>query len=396
MCDSAYTNTIFETQSHDPQKYSQILLYTSHLSDTMQSSQAARILGDSSCDLPRQEKASKAIGCEKPLIYLGEGKKKVTVNISDLERLKQGNMLNDNLINFYLRFLEQENEKQRPDVAQGIYFFNTYFFTSLTRTANSTECFNYEGVKGWTKTVDLFSYKYVIIPIHESRHWYVAIICNLPALAWKLAHPKDTPGSPADTEDIAAEDQGLVNTQCNEALLSSGEKKSRNTESRILTEQDAEDPVEVLHDQPKPSITQSQNYFGPSAIDGTDSNKPAIIVFDSLGLPHGGTIRILKDYLSAEARNKRGGKQFDVKKIAGINAKVPKQDNYSDCGLFLLGYVAEFLNDDSQDPITKILTLDSKTKDWSKVVLSTLRKDIRDRVQDLHDMQEGKAKKRKL
>jgi Ulp1 family protease len=66
---------------------------------------------------------------------------------------------------------------------------------------------------------------------------------------------------------------------------------------------------------------------------------------------------MLKDCLSAEARTKRVGIQFDITKIAGINAKVPKQDNCSDCGLFLLGYVAEFLNDDSQDPVTKTLTL---------------------------------------
>jgi hypothetical protein len=73
--------------------------------------------------------------------------------------------------------------------------------------------------------------------------------------------------------------------------LRSGEKKSRNTEPRILTEQGAEDPVKVLNKQPKPSITQSRKYSGPLAIDGTDSNKPAIIVFDSLGLPHGRTIQ---------------------------------------------------------------------------------------------------------
>ena len=74
-------------------------------------------LGDSPCDLLRQEDTSIVIECVQPLIYPREVRKKVTVNISDLKRLNEGRISNDNFINFYLRFLEQENEKQRPDVA---------------------------------------------------------------------------------------------------------------------------------------------------------------------------------------------------------------------------------------------------------------------------------------
>jgi Ulp1 family protease len=69
-----------------------------------------------------------------------------------------------------------------------------------------------------------------------------------------------------------------------------------------------------------------------------------IIVFDSLGLKHVGTIKLLREYLVDEAKSKR---QMDIPKedIAGLHAKVPKQVNYCDCGIFLLHYVEKFLQD---------------------------------------------------
>lgn len=74
------------------------------------------------------------------------------------------------------------------------------------------------------------------------------------------------------------------------------------------------------------------------------TSSPVIIVFDSLGLSHVYAFKILREYLIDEAKTKRG---MDLAKheIAGLHAKVPKQGNYCDCGVFLLHYVERFLQD---------------------------------------------------
>jgi Ulp1 family protease len=428
-------------------------------------------------DVPVEEKYSKVHGLgkawSKPLTYPREGRKKTTVEFSDLERLDEGEFLNDNLISFYLRFLEQELGDRRPDVAKRVYFFNTYFYATLTNTHKGKKCFNYEGVQKWTRTVDLFTYDYIIVPINESSHWYLAVVCNLPALDRDLEAPGDAASSQAEIDrtaagdefnefappssspaipehagegsvalvedaedetaarnsfaemsldngvkrfahhadtgkvrhaeavDPEAEDQEMLDAQLKDDLLGSvapktddihfGAKAAWLTSLAQQQVQDAEDPVEDEDDNPKTSTGKSKKQKRksvPPAVTKTDPNKPAIILFDSLGLSRGPTIKTLKEYLLAEARTKRGGMRFDGGQIKGINAKVPLQTNFSDCGLFLLGYVAKFLEDDPRDFIANIIGRTYETKDWSKLAPSTLRASIRDQVQELHRVQD--------
>ena len=117
----------------------------------------------------------------KPLIYPKDGKKKATVEWEDLIRLDEGEFFNDNLISFYLRFLENKLEREHPDIARKIYWFNSFFFEALTKSTKGKRC-NYDAVRKWTRSTDIFTYDYLIIPINEQAHWYLAIIYNLPAL----------------------------------------------------------------------------------------------------------------------------------------------------------------------------------------------------------------------
>jgi sentrin-specific protease 7 len=109
----------------------------------------------------------------------------------DFERLREGEFLNDNLIGFYLRFLEHHLERTNPEASKRTYFFNSYFFATLTNTPKGKRGINYEGVQKWTRNVDLFSHDYVVVPINESAHWYLAIICNLPSLERKEGESED-------------------------------------------------------------------------------------------------------------------------------------------------------------------------------------------------------------
>ncbi|KAH9203581.1 hypothetical protein DL95DRAFT_321160, partial [Leptodontidium sp. 2 PMI_412] len=129
------------------------------------------------------------------LVYPLRGEKPATVQFEDLGRLDEGAWLNDNLIWFYLRYLQDHLEKSRPDDAKSIYLFDTYFYERLTKNAKEGRGINYEAVHRWVK-VDLFKFNYVIVPINEDNaHWYVAIICNLPAVGEKA----DLGNTDADT-----------------------------------------------------------------------------------------------------------------------------------------------------------------------------------------------------
>ena len=132
---------------------------------------------------------------KRPLTFPKEGKRRATVEFSDLPKLDEGQCLNDSLIEFYLRYLIQNLETESPESAKNVYFFNTYFYSSLK---GSSSKINYNSVKKWTRNVDLFTYDYVVVPINEAFHWYIAIICNLPSLT------REVPSMRVDSDEEKA------------------------------------------------------------------------------------------------------------------------------------------------------------------------------------------------
>jgi len=72
------------------------------------------------------------------------------------------------------------------------------------------------------------------------------------------------------------------------------------------------------------------------------------LIFDSLGgSKRSQVIATLRQYLTCEYKSKHPlepAKAFTKYNIEGINVKVPFQRNFTDCGLFVLQYVEEFLH----------------------------------------------------
>ena len=72
-------------------------------------------------------------------------------------------------------------------------------------------------------------------------------------------------------------------------------------------------------------------------------------MLDSLGGSHGPVINVLKRYLKQEAVDKNkvpdeGQVYVDGKEnCSGVNAPVPIQHNYSDCGLYVMHFAETFL-----------------------------------------------------
>eukprot|EP00058_Branchiostoma_floridae_P007438 XP_002592926.1 hypothetical protein BRAFLDRAFT_275692 [Branchiostoma floridae] len=85
--------------------------------------------------------------------------RKFDLEVADLVTLAPQEWLNDNVINGYFELLAEV----RPDV----YCFNTFFYTQLCRKG-------YQGVKRWTKKVQIFQKSLLLVPLHLGNHWCLA------------------------------------------------------------------------------------------------------------------------------------------------------------------------------------------------------------------------------
>lgn len=83
--------------------------------------------------------------------------KRHVLTMDDLSTLYGQNWLNDQVMNMY-------GDLVMDSVPDKVHFFNSFFYDKL-RTKG------YEGVKRWTKNVDIFSKDILLIPIHLEVHW---------------------------------------------------------------------------------------------------------------------------------------------------------------------------------------------------------------------------------
>ncbi len=78
--------------------------------------------------------------------------------------------------------------------------------------------------------------------------------------------------------------------------------------------------------------------------------RPCILIFDSLsGASRARIIATLRDYLRIEYKVKhQEDRDFSKHVVKGACPRVPQQNNYTDCGLFVLQYVETFFEVSSQ------------------------------------------------
>ncbi|EEP79049.1 predicted protein [Uncinocarpus reesii 1704] len=377
----------------------------------------------------------------KPLLYPKVGKKRAEVEAHDLARLKDGEFLNDNLIELYIRFLEHHLERQHPETFKRMYFFNSFFYASLTNTSRGKKGINYLGVEKWTRSVDIFSRDYVVVPINENAHWYMAIICNLPALfdsapkkqksvQETMARDEENASGEHETSNLHTTDDGHETPHSTSSDEQSDIGKDRNLTksfgSMALSDKTTESPFGVTESpreteltdkdewpnddeysalisrtkQPamersldeKTSKSKSKKKRGQKhpPLQKYETKQPIIITFDSLGCSRSPTSRTLREYLEEEAKSKRAV-DIDVKEVKGMTAKqIPLQPNFSDCGLYLLAYLEKFV----QDPdsfVKKLLQREMDAKnDWPNLRSGVLRRRLRGFLDQLYEEESGK------
>ncbi|KAK6432321.1 hypothetical protein LTR95_011506 [Oleoguttula sp. CCFEE 5521] len=343
------------------------------------------------------------------VLYPSEGLRKVTVDFQDIERLDEGEFLNDNLVGYALRRIE---ETMAPERKNEVHFFNSFFFTSLMNK-NGKKGFNYDAVKKWTKNKNLFNLPYVVVPINENLHWYVAIICNLPTLLRHHAGDREEDVSPdvqdaqseqgepslADPSNVIQDSQEPI--AADQATTLSVERLSLNGEpigESLGTAQSAEVGTgeyttgeareEALPSASPPArATKKLKTRSAPPLKKYATGEPTIITFDSLSGAHVAEVARLKDYVNEEGKA-RCEVEVPRSALQGLTAKgIPQQSNFCDCGLFLIGYVEAFAAD-PKGFIDKVLgrTLDPE-KDFAGFDSSLKRAQLREGLFELYEKQ---------
>ncbi|KAJ8612932.1 hypothetical protein CTAYLR_006179 [Chrysophaeum taylorii] len=93
-------------------------------------------------------------------VYPPRGPDAVTLLRGDRARLDDGEFLNDNLINCALK----------AEADDRVHAFNSFFFTRLLQGV--------DGVRRWTKGLDVFSKYLLCVPINLHLHWILAVVAN--------------------------------------------------------------------------------------------------------------------------------------------------------------------------------------------------------------------------
>ncbi|KAB7500435.1 Sentrin-specific protease 7 [Armadillidium nasatum] len=303
----------------------------------------------------------------------------ITITVDDYLCLKEEQFLNDVLIDFYLKWLHME--KLNSEDRERTHFFSTFFYKRLTAKPKNNHRPNYETdpklspaerrharVQSWTKNVDIFSKDFLLIPINEKSHWFLAVIC-FPYL--------NGPVNAKTKEPIPVAEATLPNRRVSFPLLMT---------------------VRVIEMRPKVDDCELEDYDGddddsqyPESDQKTRSTKPdvpiqqpCILILDSIsGSPRSRIVSTLRDYLSVEhTKRKKKSKIFTKDNMMGACPKVPQQTNYTDCGVFTLQYAESFFKTPLEDfrlPIRSI-------EDWFKQeVVAEKRMDIANLIKSLMD-----------
>ncbi|PWN96321.1 cysteine proteinase, partial [Tilletiopsis washingtonensis] len=185
--------------------------------------------------------------------------------------------VNDTIIELGLSLLHEKIRQQNPALAAQIHIFSSFFYKRLTE--NKDKAAGFESVRKWAKT-NVFEKKYLVVPINEHLHWYLAIVVN-PSFCI----------APHALEKRAIEEA------------------ERTADSRYR---------------------------------GWLKDSTTVCIFDSLGGKHQAVRTNLAGYLTRQHLSLRAQtppgelKKEELLKTEHIDVAMPQQPNLSDCGVYVL------------------------------------------------------------
>lgn len=230
---------------------------------------------------------------EPALKYKFHDGKSIIIGPSDFKTLYNNDWVNDTIIDFFVSYEVDQVVEQNKIQPSEVYAFNSFFFSKLvSNPANVPKdtIDYYQNVRRWVSKLDLFSYDNIIVPINENLHWYGCIIVGLSEFL----------------EKKKLEAQVLANHQAKDALVRYNEL----------------------------SINESLRF----------KDRVNIFVFDSLSQKHAGIHLAFKTFLIEYCKDKYGYDMLTTD-IVFRACKVPKQNNFNDCGIHVIYNIRKFLNE---------------------------------------------------
>ena len=217
----------------------------------------------------------------------------IDIKVQDEKTLNDGVFLNDGIINFYLKIIEDEYIYDKGKL-KDILILKSYFYNSLSvhQKINLSNDFSYPDSCSYKRTnKNIFSYKTLIIPTCDNNHWSLIIVNDI--------------------------------------------DKMKN----IFSEENLK------------AFRNGENYFGIGIRNQEQElDYPEIFYLDSFYYTSKRRIEIILKYLFYEYQKVYSidldMNYFILKnyhKIECYNPYVPKQKNNYDCGIFLLMYAELFL-----------------------------------------------------
>ncbi|XP_052520847.1 sentrin-specific protease 7 isoform X9 [Tympanuchus pallidicinctus] len=302
------------------------------------------------------------------------------VTREDLKCLEYGEFLNDVIIDFYLKYLLLE--KAPKHLAERTHIFSSFFYKCLTRTEKFSEedpkvsvaQRRHKRVRTWTRHINIFSKDYIFVPVNEESHWYIAVIC----FPW--------------LEETVYEDCPHQNS-FNLSPLQSENKSKDSVIGSVLPYPEEEMDANRFF----PSKGGNESADSASVLDSGISKislnnskrqickRPCILILDSLKAGSvQKTVQVLREYLEVEWEAKRKThREFSKSTMVDFYPRVPKQDNSSDCGVYLLQYVESFF----QNPIVDFEQPVHLEKWFPRQLIRSKREEIQDLILQLHFQQ---------
>ncbi|XP_027750562.1 sentrin-specific protease 7 isoform X3 [Empidonax traillii] len=301
------------------------------------------------------------------------------VTREDLECLEYGEFLNDVIIDFYLKYLLLEKAPKR--LADRTHIFSSFFYKCLTRTEKTSEGDvkvsvaqrRHRRVRTWTRRINIFSKDYIFVPVNEESHWYIAVIC----FPW--------------LEEAVYEDCPHQNSLSHQSPLRSESENTR-PGSVFFKGEEEMDSNRILFSKGGNEIAAAASVLDSAISKISLSNskrqickRPCILILDSLKAGSvQKTVQVLREYLEMEWEAKRKThREFSKSTMIDLCPRVPKQDNSSDCGVYLLQYVESFL----QNPIVNFEEPLHLENWFPRQLIRSKREEIRDLILQLHFQQ---------
>ncbi|RHZ32102.1 hypothetical protein DYB26_002944 [Aphanomyces astaci] len=100
-------------------------------------------------------------------------KNRITLTEGDVDRLVEGEFLNDNLMDFFFKYCYQQLD---PWQQQHMYFFSTHFYTTLAQQQQHHQTddldptsadHSFDKIRRWTKNVSIFTHRFLFVPIND-------------------------------------------------------------------------------------------------------------------------------------------------------------------------------------------------------------------------------------